>query len=322
MDKKACLSLIDAVKGYVAHSLAGLTRQIGELKAKLDSLPEPERGPPGPMGERGEAGAAGPVGKDGIDGRDGRDGKDGRHGDDGPEGQPGRDAIDIEILPGIDDDKTYMRGTWAQHRGGLVRAVRNTDKVSGKSDIVSCGWVAVVNGIAAEREITGADGKTIRRETEYTDGKIFVHNRVINKHGADSMNVVIDELRPILDAEIERWRSEFERRAADVLRSAIDAMPKPKDGRDGMSLNHFDAKLDGRILALELRSGDRVVEKHIKIPFQKYCGVYRAGKSYEHGDNVTYGGSQWTAIRDTSTKPPSDDWQLCVQRGKDGKDAE
>jgi hypothetical protein len=126
-------------------------------------------------GKDGEPGADGLNGRDGIDGKDGHDGKDGERGDDGREGRDGkdgrdgidgRDASDLDVLPAIDFNRNYGRGTLAQHQGGLWRAHTNTDGPHG--------WGCIVDGIAgieivqdSEREIavtiTRASG-VIQRE--------------------------------------------------------------------------------------------------------------------------------------------------------------
>jgi Collagen triple helix repeat (20 copies) len=112
----------------------------GEIGLKGDNglsiVGEPgQKGDPGrqgPMGDRGEPGLVGDRGEKGIDGKDGRDGRDGK---DGKDGEHGRDVLDLEILPAIDPAKTYARGTFAKHAGGLVRM--------GLS-----GWDTVVDGVA------------------------------------------------------------------------------------------------------------------------------------------------------------------------------
>jgi hypothetical protein len=55
-------------------------------------------------------------------------------------GQDGRDAADLAILPEIDQDKSYPRGTFAIHKGGLWRSFEKTKGMRG--------WETVVNGIA------------------------------------------------------------------------------------------------------------------------------------------------------------------------------
>lgn len=54
-------------------------------------------------------------------------------------GEPGRDALDIEILPAVDFDKSYPRGTYALHKGGVIRAHQAT--------VGEKGWETVWNGI-------------------------------------------------------------------------------------------------------------------------------------------------------------------------------
>ncbi|HIE4225080.1 TPA: hypothetical protein ACXM6S_003273 [Serratia marcescens] len=56
-------------------------------------------------------------------------------------GADGRDALQIEILPGIDADKSYPRGTYATHSGGLWRSFEKTAGMRG--------WECVVDGISA-----------------------------------------------------------------------------------------------------------------------------------------------------------------------------
>lgn len=77
--------------------------------------------------------AALPVAKDGADGRDGKDGAP------GIDGAPGRDAAHIEILPAIDSEKTYPRGTYAKHAGGLWRSYETTAGMKG--------WECIVEGV-------------------------------------------------------------------------------------------------------------------------------------------------------------------------------
>ncbi len=171
------------------------------------------RGEQGPAGQKGDAGAEGSAGRDGTDGNPGRDGangksayelavekgyagtellwldslrgaagvqgaagregKDGRDGRDGKDGDAGRDALAIDILPAIDEEKGYPRGTFAEHRGGIIRAIRNTDPIT-DAGLEKAGWVVSMNGIDRESEETLDDGRTIRRTTHYTSGRMVV----------------------------------------------------------------------------------------------------------------------------------------------------
>lgn len=58
-----------------------------------------------------------------------------------PEVEHGRDAIDLEILPAIDEAKQYPRGTYAAHRGGLWKSYERTHGMRG--------WECIVDGIDA-----------------------------------------------------------------------------------------------------------------------------------------------------------------------------
>jgi hypothetical protein len=123
-------------------------------------------GKPGERGEKGVDGLNGKdgaVGSDGKDGRDGRDGKDGAAGVRGEKGDPGRDALAIDILPTIDETKSYPRGTFAEYRGGTIRAIRNTDPITG--DLASAGWSIAARGVWEETEELLADGRTTVRKT-------------------------------------------------------------------------------------------------------------------------------------------------------------
>lgn len=57
------------------------------------------------------------------------------------DGEPGRDAAHIEILPAIDLAKSYPRGTYAKHLGGLWRSYESTTDLKG--------WECIVEGIAS-----------------------------------------------------------------------------------------------------------------------------------------------------------------------------
>lgn len=55
----------------------------------------------------------------------------------------------------------------------------------------------------------------------------------------------------------------------------------------------------------------------------RYRGVHQKAESYKRGDAVTHDGSLWICLRAEAEGRPgtSDDWQLAVKAGRDGKDA-
>lgn len=65
-----------------------------------------------------------------------------------PQPEHGRDALDLEILPAIDETKQYPRGTYAAHRGGLWKSYERTHGLRG--------WECIVDGI---------DGVTVTQDS-------------------------------------------------------------------------------------------------------------------------------------------------------------
>lgn len=58
----------------------------------------------------------------------------------GKDGADGRDALALEILPFIDEEKSYPRGSYATYNGGLWRAYEKTHGMRG--------WECLVDGVA------------------------------------------------------------------------------------------------------------------------------------------------------------------------------
>lgn len=124
----------------------------GEVGAPGDRGEKGEAGEKGAagIGERGEPGPAGQVGERGAAGIDGKDGASGARGDKGEKGIDGRNGVDgLAIRPeiSIDSTRTYREGIWASYKGGLVRAMRDTDPLADGS-LEQAGWEVMVDGIA------------------------------------------------------------------------------------------------------------------------------------------------------------------------------
>lgn len=109
----------------------------------------------------------------------------------------------------------------------------------------------------------------------------------------------------------------------DAAEKVAAAMPKPKDGLDGLGLEDFDMALseDGRTLSFRFVRGEVKVERQVKLATLIYREVWREGE-YELGDVVTWGGSAWHCQQQTKDKPgTSAAWRLMVKEGARGKDA-
>ncbi len=156
---------VDLVK--LAASVASLipTPKDGAVGPIGPQGAEGVRGQDGRDGKDGSSGAAGVEGKAGEKGLDGKDGRDGREGKDGRDGANGRDALDIEILPAVDETKSYPRGTWAQYKGGIA-----------KFDGVS--WKMLIEGPAEARgiasmELADTDDPRVKSvHVKFTDGMV------------------------------------------------------------------------------------------------------------------------------------------------------
>lgn len=133
------------------------------------------------------------AGMDGKDGKDGEPGPQGEKGDPGesvpleqvekmiadavqkavsalPKPEDGKDALQIEILP-FDETKSYPRGSYVSHRGGLLRAFQKTDGLKG--------FDVVLNGVADSYYGVEDDKRTFVFSTELTDGTVTEHKTVL-----------------------------------------------------------------------------------------------------------------------------------------------
>ncbi|WPU24509.1 phage gp6-like head-tail connector protein [Cedecea neteri] len=83
-------------------------------------------------------------------------------------GEDGRDALQLEVLPCIDEGKSYPRGSYATHLGGLWRAFEKTHGLRG--------WECLVDGIAS-LEVTNTDERnftvTVTRASGQEETKSF-----------------------------------------------------------------------------------------------------------------------------------------------------
>lgn len=151
---------------------AGAEGPPGPPGARGEPGPQGELGPPGAAGAAGKDGAPGIAGKDGAPGDRGEKGEPGLDGRDGIQGEPGADALQIEVLTALEPDRCYRRGTYAQHRGGLVRSLRLTDALEGAASLEAAGWHVVVRGIDDIAVELGADLRTFGLAVRFTDGAV------------------------------------------------------------------------------------------------------------------------------------------------------
>jgi integrin beta 3 len=98
-----------------------------------------------------------------------------------------------------------------------------------------------------------------------------------------------------------------------------------KDGRDGTDGAGFDTWTCGydgdREFIFQCGSGDRIKKQVFVLPIPIDRGKYKSGEVYQRGDEVTFGGNIYRAVKATASKPGDDDtWRVAVNRGRDGRD--
>jgi hypothetical protein len=290
-------------------------------------------------------------GKDGIDGKDAdqqairemvrtelsaavaaipvpQNGKDGADGKDAEEStiiakvmsqivmpQDGKSVTVDDVVPLIDDLVTKRVAEIPMPKDGK-------DGINGKDVDIEYVRSQIENAVAAipkPENGKDADPQVIREMVLAEVAKIPTPT--------DGKSVTIDDVTPVLEVAVSRWAVDFERRAHDVLQTAVERLPKPKDGEkgdpgnDGFGIDEFVQRGDRTVVAIYKR-GDETIEQEFKFPAVIDRGVFKSGSDYEQGDGVTYGGSFWIAQKDNSDIPGnSDAWRLAVKRGRDGKDA-
>lgn len=333
--------ILSAVKDYVARASSALAARLDSLEQRIKDIPSGRDGTDGksvtieevaPVLTKAVADAVAliPVPKDGKDGRNayevavslGFEGSVhdwmqtlvGQKGDKGDPGEPikGDKGDPGESIKGDrgEDGKSVILDDLRPLIEEAVKAIPvPKDGKDGSS--VTLDQVMPLLKTDIERLVSeipvpsnGRDGK---------DGK----------DGVDGKSITVDDIRAALELQHTKWVLDFERRSQEYLQKLFDAVPKPKDGRDAFDLENIDIALadDERKLTLAWVRGEERVERSVILNYPIYRGVYKHGEKYQRGDTVTFGGSTFTAIRETDSKPETDDsWKLSVKRGRDGKD--
>lgn len=96
-----------------------------------------------------------------------------------------------------------------------------------------------------------------------------------------------------------------------------------KDGADGLGYDELAVVQNAeRGITVKAFRGDRSKDiGTVVIPAEIYRGVWEADRTYERGDCVTFGGSEFHCNETTTAKPEqSKAWTLKVKRGRDGRD--
>lgn len=139
------------------------------------------------------------------------------------------------------------------------------------------------------------------------------------RDGQDGKSVTLADIEARIMAIHATWALDWEKRAQDI----ISRLPKPKDGRDAISLEGTTIELseDERTLVIKLTAGDgKVYEHEVKLSHVIYREVWDKDTAYEKGDAVTYAGSLWICtVPNKGSRPGTSNasWRLSVKRGRD-----
>lgn len=140
--------------------------------------------------------------------------------------------------------------------------------------------------------------------------------------GKDGKSVTLEDVSLFLDAAIAKHVLDFERRANETLAKAVDKIPEPKDGRDGVDLTELSVDFDGeRTVTVKGRTGE--VTKRVPVPLWR--GYWSPGASAEKSDILTHNGTAYIAIVDNPKCEPGvgkydHEWKVFTRKGRDGKD--
>lgn len=182
------------------------------------------------------------------------------------------------------------------------------DGVDGKDGAPGRDGVDGRDGKDGERGLDGAKGLDGKDGRDGVDGKdgIGVSDAVIDREGALVLTLANGQTKTL----------------GVVVGQKGEPGKDGQDGRDGFGFDDFTAEYDGeRTITLTFQRGELVKTFPFELPIVIDRGVYVAGKTYQPGEGVTWGGSFWIAQKQTSAKPGdgSGGWRLAVKKGSDGK---
>ena len=258
--------------------------------------------------------------RDGIDGRDGADGKDGAPGMDGRDGQ---DADEKAIA------KRVLEVVSSSAHAEVQKAIAAIPQVKDGRD----GKDGQDGRDADEEEILSRLRKdaavVIERTVSEEVAKIPVPQD--GRDGIDATPEMVEaSVAKLIEPKFAAWELHLERKTFDwmerqreEIRKMFDAMPKPKDGKDGLSVKDFQFEYDGErtLLIKAMTEAGEVVHK-VYLPIPLYREVWKSDFAYQKHDMVTHDGSTWIAMEDSEGKRPGHmqkTWKLIVKKGRDGK---
>jgi hypothetical protein len=141
-----------------------------------------------------------------------------------------------------------------------------------------------------------------------------------------SYDDIVKAVEEVHERIVPKYILDLERRGTDAIQRAIDRLPVPKDGKDGIDALGFDdleSDYDGdRTLTLRFVRGAQKKEFTYRLPLVIDRGYHRKLNKYEKGDAVTHDGTLWIALKSTDLTPSiaaKQDWRIAARKGEDGR---
>jgi hypothetical protein len=235
----------------------------------------------------------------------------GRDGIDGRDGQDGRDADEEAILGRLRKDAAaVISRAVAEEAAKIPLPQDGRDGIDGKDGAPGINGKDGSDGLSGKDGEKGLDGRDGQNATpEMVDASVAKH---------------LDPITARLELNLERKTFEWMERTRDEVRKMIDAIPKPRDGIDGISAKDIEIEYDGErhLLWKQKTATGEIITHTIYLPIPLYREVWKADFQYSQHDMVTHDGSTWIATQDSKGVRPGHmqkAWKLIVKKGRDGK---
>jgi hypothetical protein len=207
-------------------------------------------------------------------------GADGR---DGAAGQPGRGISKLLI-----DANGHLVATFTDGTTDDVGLIVGRDGIDGRDGLNG------TDGAPGERGFDGPAGKDGAPGCDGANGK----------DGQDGKSVELETVTELVRIEIGKAG------VPDLVQKAVNALPRPADGKDGAPGERGADGLNGK-------DGEPGKEGPVgKLPLVKAW----LDTVHREGDVVSHEGATYQAMRDTGKAPPHADWTCLAAAGRNGAD--
>jgi hypothetical protein len=249
-----------------------------------------------------------------------RDGKDGAPGKDGRDADP--EAVAGQVRALIEPDIESLRGAVAAAKALAAPELPDIEQIVAThvAKLPPAEKGEPGPRVTAD-EIRPLVEDAVKREVEAVKATIHIPpglaKSFIDREGklilsmSDGSTV---DVGPVVgkDADIEAVKT--------LVAEAVAAMPKPKDGLDGLGFDDMDMLDTDEGVIIRFARGEAVKDFLLPIPIDR--GVWKLGETYHQGAGVTYDGSFWISQDAENTDKPgkSKAWRMAVRKGKDRTD--